>query len=447
MSKYRHQGFVLSGKSQEGVELELNFSSLRDNSHNTSHSKNHHVNNHDGKHRSDHHTGDSYIGEDSLFSISSTDSWELDQKFDALKQIKKKKTAVETLDDIYGADDDECISFDDSYYHEENKRSWRDRMPEMNISRRKLAVGSLMCLLITVGVVCVSVYASQSNDDRGSTSSIVSGDGMGYVNATAYPTPAPNKVDYTKDMTEREKAVFEVLESMTRPEMIVEEGTAQNFAFKYVSNLDELQVPTVDPELHYRLRQRYALSAMFYSTNGGNWTKSTKWLSNTGECDWYGIVCTDKYKVQQVLLGTNNLSGEIVPEIGMLGHSVLKLVLDHNKLVGTVPMELHHLKEVLQLELDDNQLTGTIAPDIFQSFKRIQRLELQYNSFSGSIPSSVAEMVEIQKLHLYSNSFNGTIPEEIKECTKLGKFHDKLFIFTIKKCNSGDNKFFYISFK
>jgi hypothetical protein len=37
----------------------------------------------------------------------------------------------------------------------------------------------------------------------------------------------------------------------------------------------------------YRLHQRYALAVLYYSTDGGSWNRTTRWLSNDNECTWY----------------------------------------------------------------------------------------------------------------------------------------------------------------
>lgn len=402
MSKYRHQGFVLQGDSQEGVELELNFSSLRSNNP-------HHSNN-----RKQNATAvppgagaDSFsAADDSLYSVSSSDSWELDRKFDALRQIREKKPVIE-FDNIYDED-----TFDSDYYDNENgNRNFAsrcmDHLRNSSISRKKLAIVGLMVAMIVVGAIFVSVYVAQE-DDRGSTSSIVSGNTV---------------PDYTEGMSKRERDVFEVLQSLTPPHILADETGAQYAAFQFVANDDVLQVPTVDPELVYRLNQRYILGAMYYSTNGGNWTESANWMSGTSECEWYGIVCTDSLYVQQVLLSTNNLAGEIAPELGKFeAQYLLKVVMDHNKLVGTLPKDLNRLNEMLQFEVDDNALTGPIDPSIFAAFKKMIRIEFQYNSLTGTIPTTVGQMAAIEKLHLYSNSLNGTIPEEIGSCLNISKY-------------------------
>ena len=431
MSKYRHQGFVLQGDSQEGVELELNFSSLRSNN-NHSH----------GRNKNNHNNTAAPMGADSfsaadhtLYSVSSSDSWELDeleQKFDALKQIKKKKTVVE-FDNVFDED-----SFDDSdYYDNENGNGFgsrcMDRLRSSTISRKKIAMACLMVAMVAVGAVCLSLYIGQGSNNRGTTSSIISGD-----------TEVGKPPNYTAGMTRREEDVFNILKDITHPDILADKSTVQNAAFLFVANDDELQVPTVDPDLVYRLHQRYILGGLYISTSGGNWTDSTNWMSATSECNWYGVICTDTLHVQQILLGTNNLVGEIFPEIGKFdSEKMLKIVLDHNKLSGSLPTELSHLKEMLQFEVDDNALTGSIDPGIFSGFKKMIRLELQYNSFTGTIPNTIGEMETIEKLHMYSNAFNGTIPVEIGGCSNLGWFLtllrlycsliNLLFILTFKR--------------
>ena len=430
--KYRHQGFVLHGGSQEGVELELNFSSLNEgNSQNAGHQRGY-QNSSSGKQRQA-NGADSYtMGEDSLYSIASADSWEIDEKFDALKQIKKKKTIVEFHNEY---NDDEG-SYDDSYY-DNHSSGIRAKFVQF----RKWFIAGGLFLVLTAIAIGLSVHFTQSDGNNGEMSGAVS-EGPPVDNDPSAAPPVPPvppvpDIIWTEGMTEREQEVFEVLKRVTPPEILTDKSTPQSVAFNFVSNEDPLFVSAKeDSEGLFRLRQRYILSSIYYSSNGGNWTESHKWLGGSSECDWHGITCTDDFFISVINLKSNNLVGELVPELGKLEKQhLVKIVVDHNHLKGTLPEEIHHLHELMQFEVDDNSFTGSIPEALFRDLKRLRRLEMQYNQFSGEIPTSVGLLEGIEKLHLYSNSLTGSIPEEIGLCSNLGTkncpFHNNIHLLLI----------------
>jgi hypothetical protein len=77
--------------------------------------------------------------------------------------------------------------------------------------------------------------------------------------------------------------------------------------------------------------QRYALATLYYSTEGDNWIRREKWLSNADVCgQWYAhdpidktfIKCTSTGAIFSLELMDNNLIGTIPAEIGMLSNSL-----------------------------------------------------------------------------------------------------------------------------
>ena len=50
---------------------------------------------------------------------------------------------------------------------------------------------------------------------------------------------------------------------------------------------------------------RYALSVLYYSTNGKYWSKNDGFHTNPkyNECEWYGIACNEEGQVMELSLG------------------------------------------------------------------------------------------------------------------------------------------------
>ena len=76
-----------------------------------------------------------------------------------------------------------------------------------------------------------------------------------------------------------------------------------------------------------QLLQRYALATLYYSTGGQEWTTSPAWLSSEDECDWYTTGQSD---------GVCDSNGNYV-----------KIVLEGNNLVGSLPLEILLLSDNL----------------------------------------------------------------------------------------------------
>ncbi|XP_022718203.1 somatic embryogenesis receptor kinase 1 isoform X2 [Durio zibethinus] len=86
-------------------------------------------------------------------------------------------------------------------------------------------------------------------------------------------------------------------------------------------------------------------------------------------CTWFHVTCNNDNSVIRVDLGNAALSGQLVPQLGLL--------------------------------------------------KNLQYLELYSNNISGPIPSDLGNLTSLVSLDLYLNSFSGPIPESLGRLSKL----------------------------
>jgi somatic embryogenesis receptor kinase 1 len=86
-------------------------------------------------------------------------------------------------------------------------------------------------------------------------------------------------------------------------------------------------------------------------------------------CTWFHVTCNNENSVIRVDLGNAELSGHLVPELGVL--------------------------------------------------KNLQYLELYSNNITGPIPSNLGNLTNLVSLDLYLNSFSGPIPESLGKLSKL----------------------------
>ena len=125
------------------------------------------------------------------------------------------------------------------------------------------------------------------------------------------------------------------------------------------------------------LFERYALVVFWFTTtdksvvnaknNAGSsniesdisWKKSTDWLSSSGFCQWYGIIChpdimssnpmnhfNDDFHVAILNLTDNNIHGEVPRELYMALSKMQSLDLSGNELGGEIGLEIGELKDL-----------------------------------------------------------------------------------------------------
>ena len=92
--------------------------------------------------------------------------------------------------------------------------------------------------------------------------------------------------------------------------------------------------------------------------------------------------------------------------------SVAGLYLNANALSGTLPSSLGDLISLQVLSLTGNKLLGGIPSSVGQLVS-LQQLWLDANSLSGSIPTEIVGMTSLQGLYLSSNRLMGTLPTDI----------------------------------
>lgn len=133
------------------------------------------------------------------------------------------------------------------------------------------------------------------------------------------------------------------------------------------------------------------------------------WLLNVSVCEWQGVICNAKKRVESLHLPAVGLTGRI-PD-GVLGSlSELRVLsLRSNKLFGPLPSDLSNCTQLRSLYLQHNELSGPLPP--LSSLPPLIRLNLAYNNFSGVIPSSYALLRRLGTLYLQNNSLSGSLPE------------------------------------
>lgn len=101
--------------------------------------------------------------------------------------------------------------------------------------------------------------------------------------------------------------------------------------------------------------------------------------------------------------------GTTKPRLG----NVESLVLDHNRLSGTLPTLLQHLTKMENFWMNDNELSGTIPP-AFGYLRQMEYLAIESNRFSGTLPPELAKFTKLRGISLNNNQFRGAVPSQYR---------------------------------
>ncbi|PKI62396.1 hypothetical protein CRG98_017202, partial [Punica granatum] len=87
-------------------------------------------------------------------------------------------------------------------------------------------------------------------------------------------------------------------------------------------------------------------------------------------CTWFHVTCNNDNSVIRVDLGNAALSGQLVPQLGLL-KNLQYLELYSNNLSGPIPIDLGNLTSLVSLDLYLNNFTGPI-PDTLGKLSKLR---------------------------------------------------------------------------
>ena len=186
---------------------------------------------------------------------------------------------------------------------------------------------------------------------------------------------------------------------------------------------------------------RPALVALYNATGGANWTNNDSWLTNAPISQWHGVTTDSEGRVTELNLTSNQIKGEIPPELASLTNlkvlalggneltgstpdelgSLSKLQVLYlwgNQFTGAIPPELGNLPGLVKLGLSENRLTGQIPPQL-SSLTNLRYFSLFDNQLSGPVPTWMGSLADLQELYLSQNQLSGAIPSELGSLSKL----------------------------
>jgi len=287
------------------------------------------------------------------------------------------------------------------------------------LNRRRLLALLLAVLLAAaaVGGVCGGTDLCRASSGSSPTTIVVNNGTPAPTTAapSASPTVAPTLSDSSQAVVEYIDSVRFSTEPILLPVGVHQNATPVELALDWMLYSDPLQLSTSSEDDRARLRQRFALATLYYSTDGPtSWINRDGWLGGGDECGWHGIVCVASAADESVV----DRDGIVV----VVGSDVpaWDARLDANGLRGTIPPDLALLDALRYIDLKSNAgLVGPLPPLIGKIGGSLQYLNFDDCSLSGSLPSSMANLTGLQTLQLQNNSFTGALPPLIGNWTAL----------------------------
>uniref|UniRef100_A0A6N2MAP5 Leucine-rich repeat-containing N-terminal plant-type domain-containing protein n=1 Tax=Salix viminalis TaxID=40686 RepID=A0A6N2MAP5_SALVM len=130
-------------------------------------------------------------------------------------------------------------------------------------------------------------------------------------------------------------------------------------------------------------------------------------------CTWFHVTCNNDNSVIRVDLGNAALSGQLVPQLGLL-KNLQYLELYSNNISGPIPSDLGNLTTLVSLDLYLNSFTGLI-PDTLGKLSKLRFLDLSNNRLSGVVPDngSFSLFTPIRFDYCQSIALNGLVLESL----------------------------------
>ena len=127
-------------------------------------------------------------------------------------------------------------------------------------------------------------------------------------------------------------------------------------------------------------------------------------------------------KLTELSLSHNSLVGTIPSEVGALVH--LKVLdVSNNNLTGTLPSgwapPLGSFERLQVFYARENQISGTLPASLVSNMSNLRYMMLQHNRLSGSLPTTVGLLKQLSDLHAYDNALDQPLPDEIGDMTLL----------------------------
>lgn len=182
----------------------------------------------------------------------------------------------------------------------------------------------------------------------------------------------------------------------------------------------------------------YSLSVIYYAFAGDKWSHADGWLETGSVCLWVGVDCAglglDLDLKNNNLIGTipmeiglipnlvnlrldyNSIYGTIPRTLSLLNNTLRTFYIGYNNIEGTIPSDLFQLVNLNEIYVADNRLSGPFDTSYFYNLTQLTRIVLNNNEFTGVFfTPMIAVMPYLNYLQMKNNSFTGAITQDISD--------------------------------
>ncbi|PIA33998.1 hypothetical protein AQUCO_03900110v1 [Aquilegia coerulea] len=162
------------------------------------------------------------------------------------------------------------------------------------------------------------------------------------------------------------------------------------------------------------------------SLDGGVHSNLSSWVLHSSSnysshCNtWNGISCNEMGRIVELNVSSMGLRGTLqnfpfsfLGKIGILN-------LESNSFYGTIPVHIANLSQLTFISFSDNHFSGHIPSEIGQ-LPNLQILYLSHNSFKGCIPVELGNLSKLSEVEIFENLLIGPIPVRIGNLNRLTK--------------------------
>jgi len=97
-----------------------------------------------------------------------------------------------------------------------------------------------------------------------------------------------------------------------------------------------------------------------------------------------------------------------------------KLVLNSNAITGSIPTGIGKLQYLQTLDLYHNQMDGPLPESLYR-LSNLSVIDVSSNDFSGTLSPNIGLLSKLQFLAIANTTMTGIFPESLGNLTKLGE--------------------------
>lgn len=308
-------------------------------------------------------------------------------------------------------------------------------------SPNKLFIGLIALLVAIIAIVLGAGFgtgAFQTSSSSGAAPTDPTTPSTTNPSPTSDPAPSPiANVSEAQGFTEYLSTV-----SANGAQSFEDPNSAEYRAALWLAKDDPLQLDPTDTKAQPRINQRYALAALYFSSDTSN--QDSNWLSED-ECTWQGVSCLDSRSQRRRRLDeTQETTAPVAATSGLTTTKptsapqrssapasspvsasstwfpVVEIDLFDRNYAGTLSPDITLLTSLTSLDLSLNDIEGDFSQIGWGKLKNLTILDVSSNFFTGSLGTSLFELTSLKRLTLGDNlQLAGTLASSISNLKNL----------------------------